>query len=60
MDELEIEIRAELEIVESSEQTVDVRLDELLFDRADAQRYEIGLRGLLGAVQAIEKDDDTP
>jgi hypothetical protein len=34
--------------------TVRVPVDEWLFDPADAQRYEIGLHNLLGAVEALE------
>jgi hypothetical protein len=61
--ELEIEIREELTIARDGipvDETVEVTLEELLFDRADAQRYEVGLRGLLDAVQAVEEQEDAP
>ena len=35
-------------------EAVGVPIDEWLLDPADAQRYEIGLRNLLGAVEALE------
>ena len=59
LHELENGIAAELNLAESSEsaQLVDVRIDELLFDPTETERYVVGLRGLLGAVEAV--DDDT-
>ncbi|HEY4455616.1 MAG TPA: peroxidase family protein [Pseudonocardiaceae bacterium] len=55
MDELEADIREELTIVERAEpEDTDVRLEDLLFDPMDAQRYEVGLRNLLGAVETVE------
>ncbi|MFF3441147.1 hypothetical protein [Streptosporangium sp. NPDC002721] len=54
--ELEVEVEEELTLVESShpEEAMDLPVTEWLFDPADAQRDEIGLRGLLGAVEALE------
>ena len=55
--QLELNVRAELTLVETSqpeEEAVGIPIDEWLFDPADAQRYEVGLRHLLGAVEALE------
>jgi hypothetical protein len=57
LHELELNVSTELTLAESGqseEEAVDVSLDEWLFDPADAQRYEIGLHNLLGAVEALE------
>jgi hypothetical protein len=57
LHELELNVRTELTLAETSqpeEEAVNVSLDEWLFDPADAQRYEIGLHNLLGAVEALE------
>jgi hypothetical protein len=54
---LELNIRIELTLVETNqpeEEVVDVPIDEWLVDPVDAQRYEVGLRSLLGAVEALE------
>ncbi|MEU8379156.1 hypothetical protein [Streptosporangium sp. NPDC048865] len=53
---LEGEVEAELALTEAShpEEAADLPVTEWLFDPADAQRDEIGLRGLLGAVEALE------
>jgi hypothetical protein len=53
---LELEVEAELTIAESShpEEVVDLPITEWQFDPTDAERYEVGLRGLLGAVEAME------
>jgi hypothetical protein len=56
---LEINVRAELTLVETSqpepeEGALGVPIDEWLSDPTDAERYEVLLRGLLGAVQAVE------
>jgi hypothetical protein len=60
--ELEIEVEEELNLVESShaEQATDLPVSEWLFDPADAEREEIGLRDLLGAVEALEEDPRPP
>ena len=55
--ELERNVRAELTQAETSppeEEAVGVPIDEWLSDPADAQRYEVGLRNLLGAAEALE------
>ena len=54
---LELNVRTELTLAETSqpwEQAVRVPIDEWLSDPADDQRYEVGLRSLLGAVEALE------
>jgi hypothetical protein len=57
LHELELNVSTELIMAEPSqpeEEAVRVPVDEWLFDPADAQRYEIGLHNLLGAVEALE------
>jgi uncharacterized protein YbjT (DUF2867 family) len=54
---LELDVRTELTLVETSqpeEETVGVPIDEWLVDPEEEQRYEVGLRSLLGAVEALE------
>jgi hypothetical protein len=58
---LEVEVEAELAIAESShpessrpEEAVGTPVAEWLVDPTDTERYEVGLRGLLGAVEAVE------
>jgi hypothetical protein len=53
---LEVDIEAELEIAQAShpEETAEAPLAEWRYDPVDAERYEVGLRGLLGAVEAVE------
>jgi hypothetical protein len=53
---LEVEVEAELTIAESShpEVVADLPVTEWLYDPADAERYQVGLRGLLDAVKAVE------
>jgi hypothetical protein len=54
--ELELTVRAELTLVETSqpeEQADGVSGDEWPLD-PDVQRYDVGLRTLLGAVEAVE------
>jgi hypothetical protein len=55
--ELELNVRAELTLAKTGqpeEEAVGVPIDEWLVDPADAQRYEVGLRSLLGAVEDLE------
>jgi hypothetical protein len=55
--QLELNVRADLTQAETSqpeEEAVGVPIDQWLVDPADAQRYEVGLRNLLGAVEALE------
>jgi hypothetical protein len=53
---LEVEVEAELTMAEASrpEEVVNTPVTEWLFDPTDVERYEVGLRGLLGAVEAVE------
>jgi hypothetical protein len=55
--EVEFDVRAELTMAETSlpaEEAAEVPIDQWLFDPADVQREEAGLRSLLGAVEALE------
>ena len=57
LHELELTVRTELTLAETGspeEEAISVPIDEWLSDPADAERYEIGLRGLLGAIEAEE------
>jgi hypothetical protein len=57
LHELELNVSTELALAETSqpeEEAAGVPIDEWLSDPADALRYEIGLRTLLGAVEALE------
>jgi Animal haem peroxidase len=57
LQELELDVRAELTRAETSDperEIADVPIEDWLFDPADAQREEVGLRSLLGAVEALE------
>lgn len=60
LHELELDVTTELTLAETSQQkeAVDAPLDEWLPD-TEAQRYEVRLRTLLGAVEALE-DDASP
>ena len=54
---LEIGVRADLTGVEASpseEEAVGLPIGEWQFDPEDAQRYEVGLQNLLGAVEVLE------
>ena len=53
---LETEVEAELAIAEHShpEEVAATPVAEWRYDPVDAERYEVGLRGLLGAVEAVE------
>lgn len=53
---LEVEVEAELTIVAASdpEEVAGTPVAEWLYDPTDAERYEVGLRGLLGAVESLE------
>jgi hypothetical protein len=55
--DLEVEVEAELTIAEASRpgETASTPVAEWLYDPADAERYEVGLRGLLGAVESLEE-----
>lgn len=57
LHELEINVRAELTLTETSqseEEALGEPVNEWLVDPEDAQREEVGLRNLLGAVSALE------
>jgi hypothetical protein len=57
LHELELDVSTELTLAETGppeEEAVGVPVDEWLSDPADEQRYEVGLRALLGAVEALE------
>lgn len=54
---LEVNIEAELAIAESShpEDVSDTPVTEWLYDPTDGERYEVGLHGLLDAVEAVQE-----
>lgn len=57
LHELELNVRAELTLAETSkpeEEAASLPIDEWLSDPVDDQRYEVNLRSLLGAVEALE------
>jgi hypothetical protein len=56
--ELDAEVVAELAVahVEDPEALLSVPPEEWLFDPTDLEREEVGLRNLLGAVEALEQD----
>jgi hypothetical protein len=57
LEGLEVELAAELALAHSDdpEAAFAVPQDEWLFDPADLEREEVGLRNLLGAVEALER-----
>jgi hypothetical protein len=56
--ELEVEVEEELDLAESARaEEITEPSSEWLFDPVDAQREEIGLRSLLGAIEAVEGED---
>jgi hypothetical protein len=57
LHELELIVSTELTVAQTSqpeEEAAGVPIGEWLSDPADDQRYEVGLRALLGAVEALE------
>lgn len=59
LHELERNVRAELVLAQSGQpagQPVAPPSEEWLFEQDDAERYEVGLRGLLGAVVGLEEE----
>ena len=56
LDDLELTVSAELAQAENGqpEEAACVPIDQWLTDPADDQRYEVGLRSLFGAVEALE------
>jgi hypothetical protein len=56
---VELNVRAELALTETGQpekEAADVPIDQWLIDPEDEQHYEVGLRSLLGAVEALEGD----
>ena len=58
VSELEIEVQAELDMEHASRAEEEIGQDpaQWLYDPIDAQRDEVGLRNILGAVDAMEAD----
>ncbi|WP_344474806.1 hypothetical protein [Nonomuraea monospora] len=56
LHELEVEVEAEVSLVEASRpgEVAELPVTDWLFDPTDAEREEIGLRGLLDAVEVLE------
>ena len=55
LDELELTVSTELAQAETSQpEAACIPIDQWLTDPADDQRYEVGLRSLFGAVEALE------
>ncbi len=56
LHEIELDVRAELTIVETSQpgERADGEPDLTMLLDVDAERYEVSLRTLLGAVEAVE------
>ena len=55
LDDLELTDSAELAQADTSQpEAACVPIDQWLTDPADDQRYEVGLRSLFGAVEALE------
>jgi hypothetical protein len=56
--ELEVEVEEELDLAEAARpEEITGPSSEWLFDPVDAEREEIGLRSLLGAIEAVEGDE---
>jgi hypothetical protein len=58
LNQLELTVRAELTQAETGPpepEAAAVPIDEWLSDPTDDQRYEVGLRALIGAVEALEE-----
>jgi hypothetical protein len=52
---LEVEVESEIAIVRSSQlEEVDSSPDQWLYDPTDRDREEVGLRNMLGAIEALE------
>ncbi|GAA3592870.1 hypothetical protein GCM10022419_089760 [Nonomuraea rosea] len=56
LHELQVEVEIELTVAEASrpEEEMELPVTEWLFDPTDVEREEIGLRGLLDAVEVLE------
>jgi hypothetical protein len=57
LDQLELTVRAELAETSTVEEAACVPIDQWLTDPEDEQRYEVGLRSLFGAVEALEASE---
>jgi hypothetical protein len=57
LDQLELTVRAELAETSPVEEAACVPIDQWLTDPEDEQRYEVGLRSLFGAVEALEASE---
>jgi hypothetical protein len=59
LHELEIEVEVELDMVYAShsEETIDVPPSDWLLDPTDAEREEVGLRNIIGAVEVLEGEE---
>jgi hypothetical protein len=54
LDQLELTVRAELAETSRPEEAACVPIEQWLTDPEDEQHYEVGLRSLFGAVEALE------
>lgn len=59
---LETNVRAELALVETSQPTAEAAAptEQWLFEQVEAEHYDVGLRGLLAAVEALEDGPTRP
>jgi hypothetical protein len=58
LHELDLDVRTELTLAETSqpeEEAFGEPIGEWLTDPADTERYEVGLRTLTGAIEALEE-----
>ena len=54
---LEVEVESEIAIVRSSRpEELELPPDQWLYDPTDRDREEVGLRNMLGAIEALEGD----
>ncbi|XVQ09690.1 hypothetical protein ACQP1W_45430 [Spirillospora sp. CA-255316] len=58
LHDFEAEVEAELNLAEASrpQESIGLPPSQWLFDPMDVERDEVGLRGLLGAAEALESD----
>jgi hypothetical protein len=54
LDQLELTVRAELAQTSQPEEAACVPIEQWLTDPEDEQHYEVGLRSLFGAVEALK------
>jgi hypothetical protein len=57
---LQTEVEAELEVahIDNPEELLQVPQEDWLFSPTDLEREEVGLRNILGAVEALERGPD--